>query len=308
MSSLSTILPFIQPLAPLLSDPAVTEVMVNAGGRSVFVEREGRLHRVLDVVLDERHLRVAIKNIARTCGDDISESQPILEARLEDGSRVAAMFPPCTVDGVILTIRKFGTRYSLDDLVRTGTLTDTHGIQLRAAVHAHKNILISGGSGSGKTTLLNALAATIPDDERVIVIEETSEMAIDKANVVRLEARRAPTGPHHASEPAAVNLSELVRAALRHRPDRIIVGEVRGPEAWDLLQAMNTGHRGSLSTIHANSAEHARTRLSHCVLAARLRLPHEVVLASIDAVIGVVAHIERVAGRRRLVAVEQTPR
>jgi pilus assembly protein CpaF len=299
MSSLSTILPFIRPLEPLLADPDVTEVMVNAGGRRVFVERSGRLHPT-DVVLDERLLKIALKNIARTCGDEISESRPILEAKLEDGSRVAAMLPPCAVDGPILTIRKFGKRYSVEDLIRAGTLTEAHAEQLAAAVQKRKNILISGGSGTGKTTLLNALAAKIHDDERIIVIEETSEIAINKPNVLRLQATESPASLNAESRPHTIQLGDLVRTALRHRPDRIIVGEVRGPEAWDLLQALNTGHAGSLSTIHANSAEHALVRFADCVMTARFGLPHDVVRQSISAATHVVVHLCRDQGHRRV--------
>ncbi|MGH9382823.1 MAG: CpaF family protein [Vicinamibacterales bacterium] len=301
MSSLSRILPFIYPLEPLLSDPTVTEVMVNAGGRRVFVERDGLLHVVPELVLNERHLRVAIKNIARTCGDDISESQPILDARLEDGSRVAAMFPPCAVDGPILTIRKFTQRYSLEELIDAGMLTDSEGAQLCTAVKAGRNILISGGTGTGKTTLLNALAATIDEHERIVLIEETSEVWIDKPNLVRLETRRvqSPIGTEPTVPP--VTIADLLRATLRHRPDRIIVGEVRGAEAWDLLQALNTGHLGSLSTIHANSAEQALTRLTHLVLTASIGLPSSATRESVNDAVQVVAHVGRENGQRRLV-------
>src|SRR5687768_14707923 len=190
MSSLDRILPFLRPIEDLLLDPSVTEVMVNSGGRRVFVERRGALEDVPGRTLEVRNLTVAIKNIARACGDEISEHQPMLDARLEDGSRVAAMFPPCSVDGPTLTVRKFTHRYSLDELVSVGTLTKTLADELVAAVRCRRNILISGGTGTGKTTLLNALAATIPDDDRVVLIEETSEMLIEKPNLVRFEARR----------------------------------------------------------------------------------------------------------------------
>src|SRR6266849_253864 len=235
----------------------VTEVMVNAGGQRVFVERDGLLAEVPDLVLDERNLKVAIKNIARTCGDEISEAQPVLDARLEDGSRVAAMFPPCSVNGPTLTIRKFTRRYSMEDLVDVRSLTPELASQLQQAVRDRRNILISGGAGTGKTTLLNALAATIPNADRIVLIEETSEIMIDKPNLVRFEARRAQTPLGQEAPLPAVTIADLLRATLRHRPDRILVGEVRGSEAFDLLQALNTGHLGSLSTIHANSAEQA---------------------------------------------------
>lgn len=300
MSSFARILPFVKPIEHLLVDPSVTEVMVNAGGRRVFVERAGIVEEVSDLVLDERNLKVAIKNIARTCGDEISDAQPILDARLEDGSRVAAMFPPCSVNGPTLTIRKFTHRYSLDDLVAIGSLTPDLASQLLTAVRDHRNILISGGTGTGKTTLLNALAAKIPDTDRIVLIEETSEIMIDKPNLVRFEARRAQTPLGQEAPLPAVTITDLLRATLRHRPDRILVGEVRGPEAFDLLQALNTGHLGSLSTIHANSAEQALTRFAHCVLTANIGLPHASTREAIALAIHVVAHIAREVGRRRV--------
>ena len=300
MSSFARILPFVKPIEHLLLDPTVTEVMVNAGGRRVFVERCGVVEEVSDLTLDERNLKVAIKNIARTCGDEISDAQPILDARLEDGSRVAAMFPPCSVNGPTLTIRKFTRRYSLEDLVEIGSLTPGLADRLRVAVQEHRNILISGGTGTGKTTLLNALAATIPDHDRIVLIEETSEIMIDKPNLVRFEARRAQTPLGQEAALPAVTIADLLRATLRHRPDRILVGEVRGPEAFDLLQALNTGHLGSLSTIHANSAEQALTRFAHCVLTANVGLPHASTREAIAFAILLVAHIARDGGQRRV--------
>ncbi|MGD9902806.1 MAG: CpaF family protein [Vicinamibacterales bacterium] len=303
MSSLDRILPFLRPIEDLLADPDITEVMVNAGGRRVFVERAGRLHQVDGRVLEPRNLTVAIKNIARACGDEISDHQPILDARLEDGSRVAAMFPPCSVDGPTLTVRRFGRHYTLEELVVRGMLTEEQARVLRAAVLDGRNILISGGTGTGKTTLLNALAATIPPEDRVVLIEETSEIQIDLPNVVRFEARRAVAPLGQEATTPAVTISELVRATLRHRPDRIILGEVRGAEAADLLQALNTGHRGSLCTIHANSAEHATMRLAHCVLASNMGLPLEHTREAVANAVQVVAHVERHAGRRTVAAI-----
>jgi pilus assembly protein CpaF len=303
VSSLERILPFLRPIEDLLVDPSVTEVMVNGGGRRVFVERDGSLEKV-ERTLEVRNLTVAIKNIARACGDEISDHQPMLDARLEDGSRVAAMFPPCSVDGPTLTVRKFTHRYSLDELVAVGTLTSDLAAQLRTAVDDRKNILISGGTGTGKTTLLNALAATIPDRDRIVLIEETSEILIEKPNLVRFEARRAQVPLGQETPLPAVTISDLVRATLRHRPDRILVGEVRGSEAFDLLQALNTGHLGSLSTIHANSAEQALTRLAHCVLTANVGLPHRSVREAIALAIHLVVHIARVDGLRKVADVK----
>jgi pilus assembly protein CpaF len=251
-------------------------------------------------MLEPRTLMAAIKNIARSCGDEISEAQPILDARLEDGSRVAAMFPPCAVAGVALTVRKFTRRYALPDLVRTGTVSADTAATLERAVAARHNILIAGGTGTGKTTLLNALAALIPDDDRIVVIEETAEIHLQKQNLLRFETRRAqlPLGTEAPLPP--VTIADLVRATLRHRPDRILVGEVRGGEAFDLLQALNTGHHGSLSTIHANSAEQALTRLAHCVLTANVGLPHASIREAIGFAIHLVVHISRVGSHRRV--------
>ena len=298
MSSLDRILPFLRPIEDLLRDPAITELMINDGGRRVFVERNGGLELLADRTLEGRNLTVAIKNIARACGDEISEAQPILDARLEDGSRVAAMFPPCAVAGPALTIRKFGRRYTLDDLVENGTLSPVLAQRLVAAIRAEQNVLISGGTGTGKTTLLNALAAHIPDTNRIVVIEETAEIHLDKPNLLRFEARRAQIPLGHETPLPAVTIADLVRATLRHRPDRIIVGEVRGAEAFDLLQALNTGHLGSLTTIHANSAEQALTRLAHCVLTANVGLPHRSIREAIALAIHLVVHIARINGAR----------
>src|SRR3954463_14004968 len=300
MSSLDRILPFLRPIEDLLLDPAITELMVNDGGRRGFVERAGGIESVPARTLETRNLTVAIKNIARACGDEISEVQPLLDARLEDGSRVAAMFPPCFVAGPVLTIRKFTRRYTLDDLIGVGSITPATASELVAAVSCEKNILISGGTGTGKTTLLNALAAHIPDRDRIVLIEETAEIHLDKPNVLRLEARRAQAALGQEAPLPPVTIADLLRAALRHRPDRILVGEVRGAEAFDLLQALNTGHLGTLSTIHANSAEQALARFAHCVLTANVGLPHASIREAIGLAIHVVAHISRINGARHL--------
>src|SRR3984893_5421197 len=303
VSSLERILPFLRPIQDLLIDPEITEVMVNAGGRRIFVERGGVVDPVPSRTVDEKLLTVAIKNIARTCGDEISEEEPILDARLEDGSRVAAMFPPCSVGGATLTIRRFSRRYSLDDLVDVGSVPLGAAALLRRPVANRQNVLISGGTGTGKTTLLNALAATIPDTDRIALIEETSEILLEKPNRLRFEARkgRAPFGGSAALPP--VTIADLLRATLRHRPDRIIVGEVRGAEAFDLLQALNTGHLGSMTTIHSNSAEQALTRLAHCVVSGTAGLPHASVREAIALAIDLVVHIARDAGQRRITEV-----
>ncbi len=290
--SFEIILPFLRPIAGFLQDASVSEIMVNPGGQ-VFVERQGRVQAAGGARVDERNLQVAVRNIARLLGNDISEEQPILDARLPDGSRVAAVIPPCSLHGTVLTIRKFRPSYfTINELIEAGTLSPTVATALRAAVERRDNILISGGTGTGKTTLLNALTACIPQDERVVVVEETAELQLALPNVVRLEERRAQR------DMAAVTMRELLRATLRHRPDRILVGEVRGGEAYDLLQALNTGHAGTLSTIHASSASQALSRLTSCVLQAGVDVPYRAVRHQIGEAIQVVVHMTRTAGRR----------
>ena len=290
--SFDLILPVLRPIAHLIEDPDISEIMVNAS-RRIFVERDGLVGEVTDLQLEERNLQVAVRNIARALGDDVSEEKPILDSRLSDGSRVAAVLPPCSVGGTTLTIRKFHTRlFSADELVRIGTMTPDLLSAVREAIARKQNILISGGTGTGKTTLLNALTAFIPPDDRVVQIEDTAELRLELPNVVRFEARRG-----HGDIPA-VTVRELLRATLRHRPDRIIVGEVRGGEAFDLLQALNTGHAGSLSTIHANSAEQALTRLASCALQGGIELPYQAIRHQIADSIDLVLHVARHGGRR----------
>jgi pilus assembly protein CpaF len=288
------ILPFLRPIEHLIRDDRVSEIMINAHSR-VFVERDGDIHEVEGVAIGEKSLQVAVRNIARALGDEISEEKPLLDSRLPDGSRVAAVFPPCSVGGVTLTIRKFQSRhFTAEELTRAGTLTEDLCGKLREAIEGNRNILISGGTGTGKTTLLNALSAFIPDSERLILIEDTAEIQIDKPNLVRFEARRAQ------QDLPGVTIRDLVRAALRHRPDRIIVGEVRGGEAFDLLQALNTGHSGTLSTIHANSAIQALSRLAGCVLESGVELPYQAIRSSIADSIHMLLHVAR-HGNRRIV-------
>jgi len=290
--SFDVILPFLRPIAHLILDPDISEIMVN-GSKRVFVERAGVLEHVPDVQVDERNLKVAVKNIARALGDDVSEDKPILDSRLPDGSRVAAVFPPCSLGGTTLTIRKFQTRFfTADELVRIGTMPRMVLMELRLAIDRRENILISGGTSTGKTTLLNALAAFLPPDDRICLIEDTAELQIDSPNVVRFEARR------QQGDLPAVTIRDLLRATLRHRPDRIVVGEVRGAEAFDLLQALNTGHAGTLSTIHANSAVQALTRLASCVLQSGVELPYQAIRHQIADSIDYVLHLARHGGAR----------
>ena len=273
--SFDVILPFLRPIEGLLKDPAISEIMVN-GPACVFIERNGEIEPVPGVSIAEKSLQVAVRNIARALGDEISEEKPLLDSRLPDGSRVAAIIPPCSVGGTTLTIRKFQSRFfTAEELVRTGSLTPDLLKQFRDAVEQRRNILISGGTSSGKTTLLTALAAFISDRDRVVLIEDTSEIQMTKPNLVRFEARREQPGL------PAVTIRDLVRATLRHRPDRIILGEVRGGEAFDLLQALNTGHSGTLSTIHANSASQALSRFTSCVLESGVELPYHAIRSNI---------------------------
>jgi len=290
--SWDVIIPFLRPIEFLIRDPDISEIMVN-GTSQVFIERHGDLRPVPDVAISEKSLQVAVRNIARVLGDEVSDEKPILDSRLPDGSRVAAVFPPCSVTGTILSIRKFHSkRYTPDELVRIGTLTSGPLKDIRDAIVNRQNILISGGAGTGKTTLLNALASFIPDCERIIVIEDTSELQLQMPNLVRLEARREQPGL------PAVTIRDLLRATLRLRPDRILLGEVRGGEAFDLLQALNTGHAGSLCTIHANSAELALSRFTSCVLMSGIELPYAAIRANIADALDLIVHIERRHGRR----------
>jgi pilus assembly protein CpaF len=290
--SFEVILPFLRPIAHLIRDPQITEVMVNGSGR-VFVEREGQLEAVPDVTVREQNLRVAVRNLARVLGDDVSEERPLLDSRLPDGSRVAAALPPVSLGGTTLTIRKFHSQYfSAADLVHIGTLTGAQLALLRRHIEARDNILISGGTGTGKTTLLNALAAFLPTDDRLVLIEDTAELQLTAPNLVRFEARREQAGV------PAVTIRDLLRATLRHRPDRILLGEVRGGEAFDLLQALNTGHSGTVSTIHANSAEQALTRFASCVLQSGIDLPYPAVRLAIAEALQVLVHLDRRHGQR----------
>jgi pilus assembly protein CpaF len=290
--SFDVILPFLRPIEGLIKDPEVSEIMVNAPAR-VFVERSGRLEEVAGVTIPEKSLQVAVRNIARVLGDEISEEKPLLDSRLPDGSRVAAVIPPCSVGGTTLTIRKFHSRFfTPEELVRTGTLSKTLLECFREAVGERRNILISGGTSSGKTTLLTALAAFISDQDRVVLIEDTSEVQMTKPNLVRFEARR------EQADLPAVTIRDLLRATLRHRPDRIILGEVRGGEAFDLLQALNTGHSGTISTIHANSAQQALSRFTSCVLQSGVELPYQAIRANIGDAVHLLIHLERRNGKR----------
>jgi pilus assembly protein CpaF len=292
MNGFEVILPFLKPIEHLILDDSISEVMVNGPDR-VFIERRGFVEQVKGVTLGERSLLVAVKNIARRLGDDVSEAKPILDSRLPDGSRVAAVIPPCSLGGVTLTIRKFNSRrFAIDDLIDAGTLDRQLANRLEDYLLQRKSILISGGTGSGKSTLAAALARFIPDDERIVLIEDTAELHLSQTNLVRFEARREVNGI------LAVSIRDLLKASLRHRPDRIILGEIRSGEAFDLLQLLNTGHSGTLSTIHANSAKQGLARFTSCVLQSGVELPYKAIKTNAGDSLDVLIHVERRPGRR----------
>ncbi len=275
MNGFELILPFLRPIESLILDPEISEIMVN-GSKGIFVEKDGHIQPVHDVIISQKSLAVAVRNIARRLGNDISEEKPLLDSRLPDGSRVAVVLPPCSLNGIVLTIRKFNAKhFAIEDLIAGGTLTAELADRLRLAVLHHQNILISGGTGTGKTTILAALSSFIPKHERVLVIEDTAEIQIRTPNLVRFEARREQNGF------PAVTIRELLKASLRHRPDRILLGEIRGSEAFDLLQLLNTGHSGTLSTVHANSANQALNRFTSCVLQSGVELPYRAIKINI---------------------------
>jgi pilus assembly protein CpaF len=283
-------------LEALLADPEVTEILLNGGGQA-FVERRGRLHPVV-VGLDEAGVRRVVERIIAPLGLRLDRSSPMVDARLPDGSRLHAVLPPVAVDGTCVAIRRFGAgRRRLADFGLAAPGPEL----LRGAVAAGWNLLLSGGTGAGKTTLLSALAGEVAAEERIVTIEETAELALGQPHVVRLEAR-----PANAEGAGAVPVRALVRAALRLRPDRLIVGEVRGEEAFDLLQALNTGHSGSLCTIHANGPAEALDRLESLALLAGTGLPAGAIRAQIRASVDAVVHVARCPdGRRAIEAIAE---
>ncbi|KRE29999.1 CpaF family protein [Agromyces sp. Soil535] len=276
------------PLEPLLADPTVTEIMVNRFDQ-LYVERNGRLTETHHRFTGEPQLRRVIERIVSRVGRRIDESSPLVDARLEDGSRVNAIIPPLAVNGSSLTIRKFAaTPYTVQDLVTFGTLTREVATVLDAAVRAKLNILVSGGTGTGKTTMLNVLSAFIPSDERIITIEDAVELQLQQQHVVRLESR-----PPNIEGRGEITIRDLVRNSLRMRPDRIVVGEVRGAESLDMLQAMNTGHEGSISTLHANSPRDAISRMETLVLMAGMDLPLRAIREQVSSAIDLIVQITR---------------
>ena len=289
------------PLEPLLNDPTISDILINTY-RQAYVERFGKLELTQTVFKDDAHLLNIIDRIVSQVGRRIDESSPMVDARLQDGSRVNAIIPPLAIDGPILSIRKFGTRrFNMDDLLRMETVTPAIEQLFQAAVRARLNILISGGTGSGKTTLLNIISCYIPSSERIVTIEDAAELQLQQGHVVRLETR-----PPNLEGKGQVTQRDLVRNALRMRPDRIIVGEVRGGEALDMLQAMNTGHDGSLATLHANSPRDALRRLETMILMAGMNLTDKAMREQIASAINVIVQIARLSdGSRKIVKISE---
>ncbi len=292
------------PIEPLLQDDTISEVMVN-GPNDVWVERAGKLHKTPVRFNDEHHLRRIINKIVAQIGRRIDESSPLVDARLPDGSRVNAVLPPLSLIGPLLTIRKFSkTRWDLQGLVTIGSLSQQAKDFLDVAVAAELNILIAGGTGSGKTTLLNAMSSAISESERIITIEDAAELRLEQAHVLRLEAR-----PKNVEGQGEIPIRELVKNSLRMRPDRIIVGEVRGAETMDMLQAMNTGHDGSLSTVHANTPRDALSRIESMVLMAGVDFPIRVIREQLSRALDLIVQIERFGdGSRKVTHITEVQR
>lgn len=289
------------PLEPLLADPTISDILVNTYS-NIYIERRGKLEKTSISFKDDEHLRRVIERIVSMVGRRIDEAQPMVDARLPDGSRVNAIIPPLALDGPVLSIRRFGTDpLRMPALIENGALTKEIAILFEMCVRARLNIIISGGTGAGKTTLLNALSAYIPADERIVTIEDSAELQMQQPHVVRLETR-----PPNIEGRGEVTQRDLVRNTLRMRPDRIVIGEVRGGEAIDMLQAMNTGHDGSLTTIHANSPRDALARLETMVQLTGMRLSDRAMRQQIASAVNLVIQVARLTdGTRRIVSVSE---
>ena len=284
------------PLDPFLADPTITEVMCNAYD-DIWVERDGKLFHTGASFTDDDQYRHVIDKIVAAVGRRVDEASPMVDARLPDGSRVNAIIPPLALHGPVLTIRKFAADpYQVKDLVNFGTFTLDLATVMEACVRGKLNVLVSGGTGTGKTTNLNVLSSFIPDGERIVTIEDAAELQLQQPHVISLEAR-----PPNAEGAGEVRIRDLVRNALRMRPDRIIVGEVRGPEALDMLQAMNTGHEGSMTTVHCNSPRDALSRLETMVLMAGYELPVRAIREQIASALNLIMHLDRLPDGRRVV-------
>jgi pilus assembly protein CpaF len=292
------------PLERLLADESVTEIMVN-GPYDIWVERQGRLYETTVRFKDESHLRRIINKMVAQVGRRVDESSPMVDARLPDGSRVNAVLPPLSLTGPLVTIRKFSkNRLEMGDLIRLGTVTTEVVEFLDRCIRAELNMLVSGGTGTGKTTFLNALSTSIPDSDRIITIEDAAELRLNQRHVLRLEAR-----PKNIEGEGEIAIRELVRNSLRMRPERIIVGEVRGAEALDMLQAMNTGHDGSLSTVHANTPRDALARIETMVMMAGYDLPMRAIRQQVAAALDMIVHLERLEdGSRRVTSIVEVQR
>jgi pilus assembly protein CpaF len=289
------------PIQGLLRNNEITEIMVNRFD-SIYIEQEGKIFQSRLRFSSEEHLRRTIERIVAHVGRRIDESSPLVDARLPDGSRVNAVVPPIALDGAILTIRKFSAEpFTIDDLISLGTLPEEAATFLKTCVEAKLNILISGGTGSGKTTTLNVLSSFIPDNERVITVEDAAELQLAQPHVVRMESR-----PVNIEGKGLVTIRDLVRNSLRMRPDRIVVGEVRDGAALDMLQAMNTGHEGSLTTIHSNSSKDALVRIENLVLMAGVEFPIRVIREQISEAIDIIIHQARLRdGSRRVTEISE---
>ena len=288
------------PIEPLFRDPTVSDILVN-GPRDIYVERRGQLSKVLASFRNDAHLLAVIDRIVSRIGRRVDEASPMVDARLPDGSRVNAIIPPLALDGPVLSIRRFGADLTVENLVERGAFTQEMVTLLAGCVRARLNVLISGGTGSGKTTMLNALSSFIPSAERVITIEDAAELQLRQEHVVRLETR-----PPNSEGKGEVVARDLVKNALRMRPDRIIVGEVRSAEALDMLQAMNTGHEGSLTTIHANTPRDALSRLETMILFAGTNLPNRAMREQISSALDVIVQVGRLAdGTRRVLSITE---
>jgi pilus assembly protein CpaF len=289
------------PLEPLLADPSVSDILVN-GAHQVYIERAGKLESTGVRFNDDSHLLNIIDRIVSKVGRRIDESMPMVDARLQDGSRVNAIIPPLAIDGPVLSIRRFGRdTLTMEDLIRLGSISPAVADVLKAVVLARLNVMISGGTGSGKTTLLNVLSSYIPERERIITIEDSAELQLRQPHVVRLETRQI-----NVEGRGQITQRDLVRNSLRMRPDRIVVGEVRGAEALDMLQAMNTGHDGSLTTVHANSSRDALSRIETMVAMSGVQFPIAALRSQIASAIDVIIHMERHEdGRRRVTSVQE---